>query len=68
MYDNDPQYQKLKAIRDSGYTGPVDQDGDPARIVGKGRNARIEKQREAIHAYDQRKRWSELIKPRRDQG
>ena len=26
LFDDDPKYQKLKAIRDSGYTGPLDQD------------------------------------------
>lgn len=30
LFDNDPKYLKLKALRDSGYTGPVDQDGNPA--------------------------------------
>lgn len=26
MFDDDPGYQRLKAIRDTGYTGWVDQD------------------------------------------
>lgn len=26
IFDDDPKYQRLKAIRDSGYTGPLDQD------------------------------------------
>jgi hypothetical protein len=26
MFDNDPKYQKLKAIREGGYDGPLDQD------------------------------------------
>jgi hypothetical protein len=30
IFDNDPKYQQLKEIRDSGYTGPVDQDGNKA--------------------------------------
>ncbi|MER7131337.1 hypothetical protein [Streptosporangium saharense] len=29
MFDNDPAYQQLKQLRDSGYDGPVDQDGRP---------------------------------------
>lgn len=28
-------------LRISGYRGPIDQDGRPARWVGKGKNARI---------------------------
>jgi hypothetical protein len=28
IFDNDPGYQKLKALRDSGYKGPVDQHGN----------------------------------------
>lgn len=27
-FDGDPEFQKLKAIRDTGYTGPIDQDGN----------------------------------------
>jgi hypothetical protein len=30
IFDSDPKYQQLKDLRDSGYTGPVDQDGNPA--------------------------------------
>lgn len=30
IFDNDSGYRKLKALRDSGYTGPVDQNGNPA--------------------------------------
>ena len=45
LFDKDPEYQKLKALRDSGYRGPVDQDGDKARVVGKGDQARIEKRK-----------------------
>lgn len=45
IFDKDPKYQKLKALRDSGYRGPVDQDGDKAEVVGKGRDARIEKRK-----------------------
>jgi hypothetical protein len=26
MFDDDPKYQKLKAIREGGYDGPLDQD------------------------------------------
>lgn len=29
MFDDDPQYQKLKEIRESGYDGPLDQDYNP---------------------------------------
>jgi hypothetical protein len=29
IFDSDPDYQRLKELRDSGYTGPVDQDGNP---------------------------------------
>lgn len=25
LFDNDPKYQELKAIRESGYDGPLDQ-------------------------------------------
>lgn len=45
IFDSDPRYQKIKALRDSGYKGPVDQDGDKAKVVGKGRDARIVKQK-----------------------
>ena len=27
LFDDDPAFQKLKALRESGYDGPVDQDG-----------------------------------------
>lgn len=30
IFDSDPKYQQLKKLRDSGYKGPVDQDGKPA--------------------------------------
>lgn len=26
LFDDDPKYQELKAIRESGYDGPLDQD------------------------------------------
>ena len=29
IFDKDPKYQALKDLRDSGYDGPVDQDGNP---------------------------------------
>jgi hypothetical protein len=35
--------KRFHDLRASGYKGPIDQDGDKARVVGKGRNARIEK-------------------------
>jgi hypothetical protein len=41
MYEDDPQYQKLKAIRDSGYTGPLDRDLNKVKIEGSGIHARI---------------------------
>ena len=28
IFDKDPSYQKLKALRDSGYKGPVDSKGN----------------------------------------
>lgn len=28
LFDGDPSYQKLKALRDSGYKGPIDQHGN----------------------------------------
>jgi hypothetical protein len=28
LFDDDLKFQKLKALRDSGYDGPVDQDGN----------------------------------------
>jgi hypothetical protein len=43
IFDKDPKYQQLKKLRESGYRGPVDQDGDKAELVGKGRDARIVK-------------------------
>lgn len=30
LFDNDPAYQRLKALRESGYEGGIDQDGNPA--------------------------------------
>jgi hypothetical protein len=45
LFDRDPKYLKLKALRDSGYKGPVDQDGDKAKVAGKGPQARIVKQK-----------------------
>lgn len=38
IFDKDPKYQKLKAIRDSGYKGPLDQD---LNKVTKGKDADI---------------------------
>ncbi|WP_185949286.1 hypothetical protein [Microbispora sp. KK1-11] len=38
LFDDDPAYQKLKALRDSGYDGPVDQDGNK---VTEGQGAEI---------------------------
>ena len=35
IFDKDPKYQQLKAIRDSGYKGPVDQDGKKVPNVDK---------------------------------
>jgi hypothetical protein len=29
LFDDDPKYQALKALRESGYDGPIDQDGQP---------------------------------------
>ncbi len=29
IFDKDPSYQKLEALRDSGYEGGIDQDGNP---------------------------------------
>jgi hypothetical protein len=43
MFDKDPKYQQLKKLRDSGYRGPVDQNGNKAKVVGKGIHARIKK-------------------------
>ena len=33
--------KKFFALRDSGYRGPIDHDGDKADVIGKGNNARI---------------------------
>jgi hypothetical protein len=41
MYEDDPQYQKLKVIRDSGYTGPLDRHLNKVKIEGTGIHARI---------------------------
>lgn len=38
-----PKDKKFHDLRASGYKGPIDQDGDKARVVGKGRDLRIEK-------------------------
>lgn len=38
LFDNNPTYQKLKALRESGYDGPVDQNGNR---VTEGRAAEI---------------------------
>ncbi|MBO4275160.1 hypothetical protein [Microbispora triticiradicis] len=38
LFDDDPAFQKLKALRESGYDGPVNQDGNP---VTEGRAAEI---------------------------
>ncbi len=45
LFDNDPKFQQLKKLRESGYRGPVDQDGDRARVTGKGSGARIKKEK-----------------------
>jgi hypothetical protein len=45
IFDKDPKYQQLKKLRDSGYKGWVDQDGDKVQVVGKGRDARIVKKK-----------------------
>lgn len=37
------QERKARDLRESGWTGPIDQDGDKARVVGTGVSARIEK-------------------------
>ncbi len=37
--------RKFVALRESGYRGPIDQDGDPADVVGTGIHARIVKRR-----------------------
>jgi hypothetical protein len=37
--------KKFYALRDSGYKGGIDQDGDKAKVVGKGRDARIVKRK-----------------------
>ncbi|MEU8199321.1 hypothetical protein AB0C10_36610 [Microbispora amethystogenes] len=38
LFDDDPKFQKLKALRESGYDGPVDKDGNK---VTEGRAAEI---------------------------
>ncbi|GAA3039642.1 hypothetical protein [Streptosporangium longisporum] len=38
LFDNDPKYQELKTIRESGYDGPINQDGQK---VATGRAAEI---------------------------
>ncbi|GLW32291.1 hypothetical protein [Actinoplanes regularis] len=38
-----PKDKKFHDLRASGWTGPIDQDGDKARVVGKGRDLCIEK-------------------------
>jgi hypothetical protein len=35
--------KKSFALRDAGYKGPIDRDGDKAKVVGKGIHARIVK-------------------------
>lgn len=42
-FDNDPKFQQLKKVRASGYRGPVDQDGDKAKVTGRGQNTRVKK-------------------------
>lgn len=45
-WDGSPESAKDKKFHDlraSGYRGPIDQDGDKARVVGKGIHARIVK-------------------------
>jgi hypothetical protein len=47
-WDKSPESAKDKKFHDlraSGYKGPIDQDGDKARVVGKGRDLRIEKRK-----------------------
>lgn len=47
-WDRSPESAKDKKahdLRDSGYKGPIDQDGDRAKLVGKGLAARIVKDR-----------------------
>jgi hypothetical protein len=47
-WDKSPESAKDKKFHDlraSGYKGPIDQDGDKARVIGKGRDLRIEKQK-----------------------
>jgi hypothetical protein len=43
VFDKDPKYRRLKTLRDSGYKGPVDQDGDKAKVVGVLPDGRIVK-------------------------
>jgi hypothetical protein len=40
-----PQETKARDLRESGYKGPIDQDGDKAKVVGKGRDLLIVKER-----------------------
>lgn len=40
-----PGDKKFHDLRASGYTGPIDQDGDKARLVGKGIHTRIVKEK-----------------------
>jgi hypothetical protein len=47
-WDKSPETSKdtkFHDLRASGYRGPIDQDGDKARLVGKGRDARIVKEK-----------------------
>jgi hypothetical protein len=47
-WDKSPETAKDKKFHDlraSGYKGPIDQDGDRARVVGKGRDLRIVKEK-----------------------
>jgi hypothetical protein len=47
-WDGKPLSEKDKkffALRDSGYKGPIDQDGDKAKVVGKGNDLRIVKKK-----------------------
>jgi hypothetical protein len=43
VFDKDPKYRRIKTLRDSGDKGPVDQDGDKAKVIGTGRDCRIVK-------------------------
>jgi hypothetical protein len=40
-----PKDKKFHDLRASGYKGPIDQDGDKAKVVGKGNDLRIVKKK-----------------------